>query len=128
MLAAKALIVEPDGALAQRLASAFAGPAVVEIVPTAQAALAALTPRLPALLVTELELPDADGRSFIAQIAASLAYHHVLIIVVTQRAAVRDKIAAFQAGADDYLVKPVDVHAFVRHVRAVLRFRRILSL
>jgi DNA-binding response OmpR family regulator len=125
--APEVLIVEPQGALARRLAGALAGLAVVEVVPTARAARAALITRAPDLLVTELELPDADGLGFIARVAAAPALRHVLILVVTRRAAVRDKIAAFQAGADDYLVKPVDAHEFARHVRAVIRFRRVLG-
>jgi DNA-binding response OmpR family regulator len=120
----KVLIVEPAGTLAQRLASALAGPAVVESVPTAHAA---LTTHLPVLLVTELDLPYAGGLGFIAQIAASPALRHVLMIIVTRCTAIRDKTAAFQAGADDNLVKPVDVHQFVQHVRAVIRFRRTLG-
>jgi DNA-binding response OmpR family regulator len=40
---------------------------------------------------------------------------------------VRDKIAAFQAGADDYLVKPLDPHQFVVHAQMVSRFIQVIG-
>jgi DNA-binding response OmpR family regulator len=51
----------------------------------------------------------------------------VLLMVLTRRSGIQDKIAALQAGADDYLVKPVEPQLFVSHVRAVSRFRQVLK-
>jgi DNA-binding response OmpR family regulator len=48
-----------------------------------------------------------------------------LIIVVTTRSSVPDKVAAFQAGADEYLVKPVDPEIFALRVRLLMGFSRL---
>jgi DNA-binding response OmpR family regulator len=86
-----------------------------------------MTSRMPDLIVTELDLPDADGVQLIRSVHDSPVTRRVLIVVVTRRTGFRDKIAAFQAGADDYLVKPVDPDLLATHVLLVSRFRRVLS-
>ncbi len=120
------LIVEPDRALRHQLASVARPYGSVTIAGTAHEALAALQVASPDLIITELNLPDAEGIEFIARIHRAPNTHDVLIMVVTQRASVRDKIAAFQAGADDYLVKPVDMQQFTTRMLIVSRFRRVL--
>jgi DNA-binding response OmpR family regulator len=52
---------------------------------------------------------------------------HVLLMVVTNRSGVRDKINAFQAGADDYLVKPLDPTVFALRVQLLSRFRKVIG-
>jgi DNA-binding response OmpR family regulator len=120
------LIVEPDRALRHQLAGAARLYGSVTIAATAHEALAALRAATPDLIITELNLPDAEGIEFIAQIHRTPSTHDALIMVVTQRASVRDKIAAFQVGADDYLVKPINMQQFTTRMLIVSRFRRIL--
>jgi DNA-binding response OmpR family regulator len=120
------LFVDQDVAGARRLASALQSWCAIAVVPTAQAAQAAMRHRMPDLVVTELDLPDTTGFHLMATLRGSPATRHVLLLVVTRRAAVRDKIAAFQAGADDYLVKPVEPDQFETHVLLVSKFRRII--
>ena len=121
------LFVDPDLRHAERLAAQLRGHSTVAVVPTAQAALQAIAQRLPDLIVTELELPDASGVQFLNAIHSAQATHNVLLMVVTTRGSIIDKIGAFQAGADDYLVKPVDPAVFLTHVQLVSRFRRVLQ-
>lgn len=120
------LFVDPDTASAQQFVNALGNVGPVAIVPTARAALDAIQLRMPDLIVTELALPDASGIEFIAHLHTMPATQHVLLLVVTARTAIGDKIAAFQAGADDYLVKPVAPDLFVTHVQLVSRFRQAL--
>lgn len=60
----------------------------------------------PPLLLLELEQPDGDGVEFIRYLQRDPYLRHVLITCVTHRSSLRDKLAAFRAGADDYVVKP----------------------
>ena len=122
------LFVDPDTESAERLAQTLPNLSAVAVVSTAQAAVAAITARVPDLIVTELDLPDAHGVRLIQSVHDAPLTHRVLILVVTHRTSFRDKIDAFQAGADDYLVKPVDPEQLVTHVRLVSRFRQILSI
>jgi CheY-like chemotaxis protein len=61
----------------------------------------------PALIILELDQPDGDGIEFIQYLQAEPALQHILIACVTQRCSIPDKVRAFRAGADDYIVKPV---------------------
>jgi DNA-binding response OmpR family regulator len=121
------LFIDPDTASAERLARALKGRYGTEVVPSAQAAVATLRARLPHLIVTELDLPDANGLEFIAALHRSERTRHVLIVVVTARRSVQDKIAAFQAGSDDFIVKPVSPEQLETHVLLMSRFRRIIG-
>ena len=121
------LIVDPDAENANRLAKAISARCVVAVAGSAQQALATMRQRMPDLVVTELDLPDANGLEFITTIHSTPATRNVLLMVVTRRTAIRDKIAAFQAGADDYLVKPVEGQLFEIHVQLLSRFRQTLQ-
>ena len=118
------LFVDPDRASAERLARALNN-TTVGVVPGVQAAWAAMQSRLPDVVVTELDLPGG-GIEFLASIRNNPTTRHILLMVVTLHTLVGDKIAAFQAGADDYLVKPVDPHEFETHLLLVSRFRRVI--
>jgi DNA-binding response OmpR family regulator len=121
------LFIDPDVASAERLAQTLRGRFAVAVVPSAQAARSAMSIRMPDLIVTELGLPDANGVDLIATIHSAPATRNVLVMVVTHRTSVRDKIAALQAGADDYLVKPVDADQFETHFLLVSRFRKVIQ-
>ncbi len=120
------LIVDPDQEAGKRLADSLA-PSITAVVGSARAALEAMRFRMPDLIVTELDLPDISGIEFIARIHSAPATRHVLLLVATRRTSVRDKVAAFQAGADDYLVKPLNPQQFVDHVQLVSRFIQVIG-
>lgn len=66
----------------------------------------------PALITLELEQPDGDGIAFIQFLQSEPTLQHILIACITQRASITDKVRAFRAGADDYIVKPVHLSTF----------------
>ena len=119
------LFVDPDLAFAERLAAVLRSRCAVAVVPTAQAALSAIKARMPNIVVTELDLPDRAGLDLLATLREAPATRNILLLVVTGRRGVADKVAAFQAGADDYLVKPVDPSRFETHVQLLSKFRQI---
>jgi DNA-binding response OmpR family regulator len=121
------LFIEPDQGNAERLSRTLTNLSAVAIVPSAHAALNAISLHVPSLIVTEIDLPDANGLELIAKIHATPAMRHVLLMVVTNRSGVRDKINAFQAGADDYLVKPLDPTVFALRVQLLSRFRKVIG-
>jgi two-component system KDP operon response regulator KdpE len=85
---------------------------------TAQQGLTEAGTRKPDLLVLDLGLPDRDGLEVIRDVRAWSA---VPIIVLSARVDEVDKIAALDAGADDYLTKPFGVGELLARVRANLR-------
>ena len=122
------LFIDPDVASAERLAQTLRGRFAVAVVPSAQAARSAMSVRMPDLIVTELGLPDANGVDLIATLHSAPATRNVLVMVVTHRTSVRDKIAALQAGADDFLVKPVNAEQFETHFLLISRFRKVIRM
>jgi two-component system KDP operon response regulator KdpE len=72
----------------------------------------------PDLFILDLGLPDMDGVDIIAKLRT---WTNNPIIVVSARGEVHDKIAALDAGADDYLAKPFSVEELMARVRAALR-------
>jgi two-component system, OmpR family, response regulator QseB len=72
-----------------------------------------------AAAVLDLGLPRKDGMEVLAAVrAAGLA---TPILVLTARDAVPDRIGGLDAGADDYVVKPVDLHELAARLRALVR-------
>jgi two-component system KDP operon response regulator KdpE len=80
--------------------------------------LAAAGTRQPDLLVVDLGLPDGDGVTLIRDVRG---WSGVPIIVLSARTDEADKIAALDAGADDYLTKPFGTGELLARVRANLR-------
>ena len=72
----------------------------------------------PDMVILDLGLPDMDGADIIKTLRT---WTNNPIIVVSARSEVHDKIAALDAGADDYLTKPFSVEELMARVRAALR-------
>lgn len=72
----------------------------------------------PDLLLLDLGLPDGDGLAIIRRVRA---WSPVPIIVLSARAQEEQKIAALDAGADDYVTKPFSAAELLARVRAALR-------
>lgn len=72
-----------------------------------------------AAVVLDLGLPRRDGMDVLAAVrAAGLA---TPVLVLTARDAVPDRIRGLDAGADDYVIKPVDLHELAARLRALVR-------
>ena len=72
----------------------------------------------PDLIILDLGLPDIDGREVIRAVRDRAS---VPIVVLSVRGAERDKVAALDLGADDYLTKPFSVGELLARVRVALR-------
>ena len=92
---------------------------------TAKKGLTEAGTRKPDLLVLDLGLPDGNGLDVIRDVRG---WSVVPIIVLSARSDEADKIAALDAGADDYLTKPFGVGELLARVRANLRRPRATSL
>ena len=75
----------------------------------------------PDLIILDIMMPDMDGY----QVASQLRHHPVTanipILMFTAKTTVNDKIAGFQAGADDYLTKPIHPAELITRVEALLQ-------
>ena len=72
----------------------------------------------PDLIILDLGLPDMDGMTILQSVRQ---WSKVPIIVVSARSHERDKVAALDAGADDYLTKPFGIMELAARIKALLR-------
>src|SRR5436190_23085042 len=82
------------------------------------AALDAVAREEPQLVILDLGLPDLDGLEVCRRLREG---RNVPIVVLSARGAERDKVAALDAGADDYVTKPFGSEELLARVRAALR-------
>jgi two-component system KDP operon response regulator KdpE len=90
----------------------------VELAPTGEAALTIAARKHPDLVILDLGLPGIDGTEVIRGLRGWTA---VPIVVLTVREAEADKVAALDAGADDYVTKPFGMDELLARLRAGLR-------
>lgn len=73
----------------------------------------------PDLLILDCTMPNKPGVAVLREIR-SLRDFHVPVLMLTGRTSYADEDIAYQAGADDYLHKPVDPEKLIVHVEALL--------
>jgi DNA-binding response OmpR family regulator len=112
----RVLVVEDDAGIGGALVRGLEREGYdAELVATAAAAVRAA----PAdLVLLDLGLPDGDGLDLCRQLRTS---SQPAVLVVTARGEERERVAALDAGADDYVVKPFGFAELYARIRAVLR-------
>lgn len=75
----------------------------------------------PDLIILDLGLPDMDGMNILVKVRE---WSKVPVIVVSARSHEKDKVAALDAGADDYLTKPFGTEELLARIRAAIRHTR----
>lgn len=79
---------------------------------------AALQTHRPDVCLVDLSLPDTDGLAVVHRLALEQG---AIVIIISGRAQVQDRIAGLELGADDYITKPFDPAEVVARIRARLR-------
>lgn len=114
-----ALVIEDEAQIRRFVRGALEAEGfVVHECGTQREGLAAAGTRRPDLLVLDLGLPDGEGLTLIRDVRG---WSTMPIIVLSARSDEADKIAALDAGADDYLTKPFGTGELLARVRANLR-------
>ena len=86
--------------------------------PNGESAIAAASTQQPDIVLLDLGLPDMDGVEVIRRVRS---WSQMPIIVISARSEDADKIAALDAGADDYLTKPFSVAELLARLRVTQR-------
>ena len=77
----------------------------------------------PDLIVLDIMMPGMDGVEVCMQLRQIPEFQNTLIIFLTARGEDYSQIAGFEAGADDYITKPVRPKVFVTKIKALLKRR-----
>lgn len=78
----------------------------------------------PDLILLDLMMPDIDGVEVARQLRADPQTQDVMIIMFTAKSQMDDRLQGYDAGADDYLTKPIQPRELIAHVKAVLKRSR----
>ena len=88
-------------------------------------ALAAIRQHLPDLVLLDVMMPKLDGIEVCKRVRADASLPFIPIILCTAKADSKDVVAGLEAGADEYLTKPIDQMALVARVKSVLRMKAL---
>jgi two-component system KDP operon response regulator KdpE len=113
------LLIEDDAQIRRFLRAALAAEDYrLQEAVTAEEGLTQAAARQPDLILLDLGLPDRDGLEVIQKVRE---WGKIPILVLSARGQEKDKIAALDLGADDYVAKPFAVGELLARIRAALR-------
>ena len=116
----RVLLVEDDPILGDGLAAGLRQSGLaVDWVRDGESAIGALNAERFDLAVFDLGLPGLSGMDALRRLRKG--GHDLPVLILTARDATPDKVAGLDAGADDYLVKPVQIEELAARIRALLR-------
>jgi two-component system KDP operon response regulator KdpE len=116
------LVVEDEPQIRRFVRAALEDEGRVVEAGSAAEALEAFTGPGPTLAIIDLGLPDRDGVELIRELRT---WTMLPLLVLSARSAEAEKVAALDAGADDYLTKPFGVQEMRARVRALLRRQKV---
>lgn len=91
---------------------------------TGEEALAYLDLVHPDLILMDLMLPGLTGQEVVQRLKADTSRPFIPVILITARGDQQSKVSALDAGADDFIVKPVDIAELLARTRVMLRLQR----
>ncbi len=119
-MASRLLIAEDDRSVRTSLARALELDGyTVEVAENGEVALAAIAAEEPDLVIADWMMPYLDGVTLCRRLRASRS--RLPILMLTARTELGDRVAALDAGADDFLAKPFALEELLARVRALLR-------
>src|SRR5882724_1667877 len=119
----RVLIVEDEQDIAGLIKHTLerGGETDAQVVGSGDAALKAVTERVPDLIILDLNLPVVGGLEVCRILRSRADVPHVPIIMLTARTSEDDRVSGLETGADDYVTKPFSIRELSARVRAVLR-------
>ncbi len=116
----RVLIMEGSVSLARLLATGLSAESLtVEVMPDLHATMRQMQKRSHQLLILDMDHPDVDGLALLRILRTQ--HPHMRVLVLSGRVGFEGLVAAFDHGADDYLMKPFSLLELVARVRALRR-------
>jgi DNA-binding response OmpR family regulator len=119
------LLVDSDPLSQKRFLRAVQDTFIIWCVSSVEEAKHWLATSLPDMVIVEVRFNvEENGLELCCYIRSVPALRHLPIMLLTAFATVPDKVAGFEAGADDYVVKPFDSHHLIARIRLLARIKR----
>lgn len=122
----KVLVIEDDEASRKLFSDLLKKEGYEPVLATdGEQALALVDASPPDLIICDLALPRVDGFEVCRRLKQREATRLIPLVIITSHADVSNKVDALDAGADDFLSKPINVLEVAARVRSLLRNRRL---
>jgi sigma-B regulation protein RsbU (phosphoserine phosphatase) len=125
----RVLIVE-DNFMNRQLVAALLGTMGISLIETAEDGLEGLerlTGFTPDIIILDIMMPRMDGFEFLARLRADPVHGDIPVLVTTALSEREERAMAFDAGASDYVVKPIDQREFIARASVHLRTRQLVG-
>ena len=119
------LFVDNDPHIHDKMQQALGGGFAVKGVSSVTEAKEVLNAFLPDILISEVVVGLENGLELCHYVRSRSSLHHLPIMLLTSLTTLQDKIAGFDAGTDDYVVKPFDAHHLQARIRLLSRIKRL---
>jgi two-component system cell cycle response regulator len=81
----------------------------------------------PDMILLDVMMPGMDGYECCRKLKADSATQHIPVVIVTALGEASERLRGLQAGADDFLTKPVEYDTLMARVRSLVRLKRLLD-
>ena len=120
---AKLFVVEDDPLMQQAIICIAEELASIECFDSAESCQARLAQDKPDLLLLDIGLPGMDGYAFCKLLKEDSATHDLPVIFVSGHDSMEERLAGYDAGAEDFIAKPFEPQELLRKIRVALQLR-----
>jgi DNA-binding response OmpR family regulator len=119
------LLVDSDVNARDKIQQALGSGAIVQWAATLTEAERYLVSYVPDIVISEVQLGREDGLNLCRSVRSTPSLRHLPIMLLSSLTTIQDKVAGFDAGADDYVVKPFDARHLMARIRLLTRIKRL---
>lgn len=124
---AEIVIVEDEEDIQDYLKAQLSSDFKIRTYPNGKVALNEILKNKPALIISDIMMPEMDGTTLCAKLKSNINTNDVPIILLTAKSREEDQLEGLQTGADAYILKPFNMDILRRTIINLLTMRRTLK-